>query len=724
MDQPVISIYPRISVVDSTETTPLDLFLSNIQSGLWQDIVLPIRAIRDKEERQRRKKTVPYVTISGIFPHRDDKGCKQHSGLLGVDIDDVGDRVEEYRALLSNDPYCYALFTSISGTGLCMLVKIDGDRHRDAFAGIAAHMIQKYQIVVDPTAVNPSRPRYVSYDPDLYTNTRSLQFKSYPAREKKRKSPAVVYVATEFEDLLNRMVQQRVECCEAYMDWLRVGFALADKMGERGREWYHALSAISGKYEYEASDKMYDACLKGSASEKRATIGTIYYFAKQAGLDITSPTTRKISSATTSLKRSGLSPDAIITNLAKFEGIDPDLSREVVEAAYQSTDNFSKEESTVEAVRTWLKTSFDFRRNIITGRIECADKPMEDEDFNTVYIEAKIIFPDLTFELFSRVLHSNNIPSYNPFIEFYNIHKDHPYNNEIARLWACVTVDNDEKLSYFGTKWLVSIVASIYGTHSPIMLVLAGEEQNTGKTEFFRRLPPQELIHYYAESKLDAGKDDEILMTQKLIIMDDEMGGKSKKDAKRLKELISKQTFSLRKPFGRTNVDINRIAVLCGTSNDLQLLNDPTGNRRIIPVQVQAIDFAAYNSIDKTALLIELFRMYKDGFDWRLGRDDIKLLSGETEVFQEFTLEYELINQYYELPTGTQCGESSATEIKVLLEAKSGQKLSLKKLGEELNRIGFKSIHRRVNGKTAKLYQVNEKTSTDYKPFVKDTYPF
>ncbi len=100
------------------------------------------------------------------------------------------------------------------------------------------------------------------------------------------------------------------------------------------------------------------------------------------------------------------------------------------------------------------------------------------------------------------------------------------------------------------------------------MLVLCGPRQGTGKTEFFRRILPPELIRYYAESKLDAGKDDEILMTQKLLIMDDEMGGKNKKEDKRLKELISKQTFSLREPYGRHNVELNRISVLCGTTND------------------------------------------------------------------------------------------------------------------------------------------------------------
>src|SRR5690606_8591490 len=122
------------------------------------------------------------------------------------------------------------------------------------------------------------------------------------------------------------------------------------------------------------------------------------------------------------------------------------------------------------------------------------------------------------------------------------------------------------------------------------------EKQGTGKTEFFRRLLPPELRQYYAESKLDAGKDDAILMTQKLIIMDDEMGGKSKKESKHLKELTSKQVFTLREPYGRMNVDLQRLAVLCGTTNDLEILND-LHNRRQIPIEVYGIDHEAYNAI-------------------------------------------------------------------------------------------------------------------------------
>lgn len=710
MANPQISIFPKISVTTSTDTTPVDLFLDNIRDGKWQDLVLPIRAIKDKEERQRRKKLVPYVTISGIFPERKDNGCKQHSGLLGVDIDDVGQRTEEYRALLGNDPYCYAIFTSISGQGLCMLVKIDGEKHREAFAGFADYLISKYQIVVDPTSVNPSRPRYVSYDPHLLHNPKSSPFKQYPKKQVNRKDPAVVFVQSEFTDLLKRMVEAQVNCTDNYMDWLRVAYALADKLGEQGRPYFHDLSALSGKYDYETCDKQYTLCSRGSASDKRATIGTIYWFAKQAGLDISSPLTKKIASATTSIKRSGGTVESIIETLQKFEDIDPMISRPIVEEAFASNADFSKEETAIEAIRTWLRNSFDFRRNIITGRVEVAGRPMVDTDYNTIFIEAKILFKELTFELFTRILNSANIPQYNPFLEFYAANRTYPYNNEIGRLWASIQCDNDERLQYFGTKWLVSIISSIHGIHSPLMLVLAGRKQNTGKTEWFRRLLPKEWQQYYAESKLDAGKDDELLMTQKLLVVDDEMGGKSKKESKRLKELTSKQTFSLRRPYGHSNEDINRLAVLGGTSNELDLLNDPTGNRRIIPIEVLGIDHAIYNSVNKTALFIQLFRMYEEGFEWQFSSADVAQLTGTTEQFMEYSQEYEMIQKFYlPGPEGSQgVQEMTATEIKIDLETKTNQKISLRKLGLELTHLKFeKRIKRRAEG-TAQVYFVRD----------------
>jgi hypothetical protein len=58
----------------------------------------------------------------------------------------------------------------------------------------------------------------------------------------------------------------------------------------------------------------------------------------------------------------------------------------------------------------------------------------------------------------------------------------------------------------------------------------------------------------------------------------------------------------------------------------------------------------------------------------------------------------------------------SATEIKIHLEDKSKQKISLKRIGMELKRMGFESTIKKVNGKTIQVYSVMETTQNTSKP--------
>ena len=201
------------------------------------------------------------------------------------------------------------------------------------------------------------------------------------------------------------------------------------------------------------------------------------------------------------------------------------------------------------------------------------------------------------------MIYSDFTEHYNPFLEYIEKHSHLNTTGNIDRLIDCITSDTPG-YGLFIRKWLLCIPASIHGHPVRLVLALLGR-QYTGKTEWFRRLLPTSLSRYYGESKMDAGKDDELLMCNKLILMDDEMGGKSKVDEKRFKELTSKSIFSLRAPYGRYNEDHKRLALLCGTSNDPEVINDPTGNTRILPINIISMDHEAYNAIDKDELLME-----------------------------------------------------------------------------------------------------------------------
>lgn len=721
-----ISIFPRASETKNGKVIDMDLFLDGVQNGKWQDIVLPIRAMKDKTARTEAKKKVPYVTVSGTFRERNNKGLLEPSGFIAIDIDNIDP--EETKDTLRTDRHVYAMFTSISGKGLCLIFKIDSKKHAEAFEGIQEYLFVTYNLVVDSAARDLSRPRFISFDPHIFINQGATKFTAYHKPIKAlTKVPQVVYVQSDFDSIIKEITARNIDITGDYHQWLAIGYGLADKFGEVGRSYFHDISQFSHLYKHASADKQYDACLRRSSSSKTSTIGTVIYLAKLAGIQTTSERTKLITTTAALAKKGRRTKDDTVKLLQDVEGISPSESEDIINQVYDNNIQPPTDESPVEAIENWLRQNYDFRRNYITRYIENGNTPMQEKDFNSIFIAAKKLFDkEVTNDLIKRIINSNFTSDYNPLLEFFLKHQTRKPKGCIKALFDTVESDTGlmdaeffpEYKSHFGTKWMVGIISAIHGKHSPLMLVLSGNKQGSGKTEFFRRLLPEELHQegrlypdYYAESKLDAGKDDNILMTQKLIIMDDEMGGKNKKEEKKLKELLSKQTFSLREPYGSNNVDLQRLAVLCGTTNENEILNDPTGNRRIIPINVLSINHTAYNDIDKTDLLMEAYWLWKDGYRWELSSDDVRVLNANTGHFEQSSAEYDLFVKHFKKPGNESDPWSvfmTSTEIKSILEMKSGQKLNPNRLGIELKRAGFERVSKKINGQPVKAYFVQQ----------------
>lgn len=693
-----ISIYTNVKQTESKDFTNINEFLSDIKEGRWQDSVLKIRTIQDKEIRRAEKIKLPNVTLSGIFGKRIDTDCKSHSGFIGIDLDDLNNEVESTRVLLEQDPYIFSIFSSVSGNGLCVIFKINPEKHRESFDGIADYLIKKYQLLADSTGINESRTRFVSYDPDLYSNEKCLTFKKYLPKPKKKSIPVTIFVQSEFDEVVTKMVQQGVSCVEDYRDWRDIGFGLADQFGEAGRTYFHSLSSVSVKYDPTICDKQYTQSLQRNGRPgNKITIATIYWHAKQAGINTTSERTKKIATATNTMKRAGLDAKTISDNLAKFEditGVD-----DIIQQAFSNDTN--EKTSLVDSLRMHLKHHYKLKRNVITRKLENDGKILDEIHLNTMYLDCLIMFEKLTFELFCKVLFSNNTIDYNPLHEWFEANKENKHTGVIDAFFGCFNTEDDIK--YFGKKWLVSVIASAYGNHSPLMLIFAGEKQGTGKTEAFRRMLPDELRQYYAEMSPGMKDTDfNLMLTQKLIVMDDECGGKSKKDAMHLKSMLSKQMFTLREPYGKMNVDLNRLAVLCGTTNDLEILNDPTGNRRLIPIEIISINIPSLNAINKTALIMEAWHLFNEGFDWQLSKEDIDRLATGTDKFQETSLENEMIQKFF---TYSEDYYLTTSEVKNTLETRTVQKYSLRRIGMELKRLKFS----RVKKSGSYVYMLQEK---------------
>ena len=714
-----ISYFDNLYQNTSTDTISIQQLLNDIKFGRWEKEVDKIRTAKDKEQRTSFKKNVPYVTISGKFVKRKKEDIVSHSGFICLDFDDLEDVDKAFNDICS-ESFVFSAFKSISGKGIAALVKIDSRKHLEAFLSLEVYFANKYQYFIDRACKDTTRARLVSHDQDLYSNPKSDKFDLYLPKsetQKKTKLPNVIVGEGDMEFIMNQITDSNIDLTDSsYFRWLEVGFAIASEYQESGRQYFHAISQASHKYDSERCDKQYDKCLKSGSSG--ITIATFFYYAKNAGLSIVSPQTKHIVTVAKMTKNGGRGIHEAVRVLKEVDGISPEVSTDIITKAYKKEDlSESNMLGRIDALEVFLSTSYNLKRNEVTRFIENNNEDVDTNFLNTAYIKARKEIDDkVRFEEIDRLIGSDFTPKYNPLKEFFqkNAHINTTGNiNMLARSIQTDTGAGSNYTELFLKKWLVGIISAIHGQHSPLLLALTGG-QGTGKTEFFRRLLPAEFSEYYAESKLDAGKDDEILMTQKILILDDEFGGKSKLEAKRLKELTSKDSFTLREPYGRKNVKLKRLAVLAGTSNDDQILNDPTGNRRILPIRILGIDHEQYNKIDKKELFMEAFWEWKKGYKWQLEREDVKTLNTNTNEFEQIRPEKELMLRYFKHPDHNKGGENveylQSMEIKARIEKMSGQKISAPKLGQELKQMGYffenKEIHGQVR-RVTKIIQIN-----------------
>ena len=738
---PKVSIFKNVGEVKNPVNMDFYEYLYKTRDGEWQDITMECRLIKDEKEKKEFKKTMPTTTLSGEFSYRNDKSLVNHSGYLSIDLDNLED-VEKVKKLMCADRNVFACWVSTGGNGLRVLFSIEESKHREAFLAISKYLFDRYELIADPNGINPSKPYIVSFDPYLYINPNENVpvFNKYIKETKIKQIPDFVHTASDFDYVMSQITGRRINICEDYNDWLKIGFALSEQFGENGRKFFHDISEQSSKYKSVVTDKQFNQCLKARGNSRPVGISSFYYLAKMHNVNIVTEQTKTIVRTTKNGKKAGLSKEQIIANLEKFNDITD--GNNVVESVYDNDSILDDvEESILFQVEMFISNNYKLRMNEVTGYLEQNGVTLTQSDLNSIYIATKKIVAKLDYQNFLRLLKSDFVESYNPFFEFFNsdgipvILPSSPVPNVgfnsplIDKLSCTIKNDNPSFTEFFLRKWMVGMVSAAHKVHSPLLLCLLGG-QNTGKTEFFRRLLPKELSGYYAESKLDKEKDDELLMTENLLIMDDELGGKSKQDAQKLKNITSKQYFSLRRPYGDHNEKILRLAVLAGTSNYKEILSDPTGNRRIIPIEVKDIDKDLYNSIDKKELLMEAYDLYKKGFDWRITHKDIEYLNDNQKEYEMIVKEKELIDQYY-FP-GDEF-KMTTTEILVELERLTNQKLNLNTVGRELLNLKYEKKSTRINGVIQKRWGVNkinrfspslDNSVTYAKPINKEDLPF
>ena len=117
-------------------------------------------------------------------------------------------------------------------------------------------------------------------------------------------------------------------------------------------------------------------------------------------------------------------------------------------------------------------------------------------------------------------------------------------------------------------------------------MVLTGD-QGAGKTSFIERLAL--LPEWYCSLNNIKGKDAISNLVGKIIVeLEEFVALRNAKSADEAKLFISARTSTVRLPYESFSADVKRTCVLVATTNDATFLGDFSGERRYLPVQVQA----------------------------------------------------------------------------------------------------------------------------------------
>jgi len=189
-----------------------------------------------------------------------------------------------------------------------------------------------------------------------------------------------------------------------------------------------------------------------------------------------------------------------------------------------------------------------------------------------------------------------------------------------------------------GRKWLISAVARamVPGTEVHSALIFCGD-QGAGKTSFFKILNPKP--EYYISGKVDLDNIQKATQTfrGKFLIEFGELSSFKKNELESVKDYLTNSVDTYVPKFENDSVNVPRMMVFGGTSNNMNILVDKTGNRRFWCVEVernQKVDLDKLKEI-KEALWSEAVQAYESGESHFLNEEESEMLNISNEQFME-----------------------------------------------------------------------------------------
>lgn len=378
-------------------------------------------------------------------------------------------------------------------------------------------------------------------------------------------------------------------------------------------------------------------------------------------------------------------------------------------------------------VENWLKMAYDFRYNTIKQKPEYRKLPTKGEPYQPLdkytllSIKRELDAGGFTISKdgIMDILCSSFSIAVNPVKDYFkNIFPWDEETDHIAELCATVKVKNPTHWETYFKKWLVGVVANVFidekcANHT--MLVLTGG-QGMFKTTWLDNLCPKSIKSYLFTGKLNLeSKDTLTLIAEYLFInIDDQLKQLHKKDENELKNLITTPNVKYRRPYDPIITEYPHLCSFMGSVNGNEFLNDPTGSRRFLPFEVLSINIAEAQKFDLDLVYSQAYYLFRNKMRYWFNDEEIDEQNKRNTEFAMSSQEEELVNYYFDTkpsygsPTGLKFLPSAIILSK--LETHSRLRLSAKKLGEALSKLGFEKKQKTHDNKTTWGYLIYEKT--------------
>ena len=341
-------------------------------------------------------------------------------------------------------------------------------------------------------------------------------------------------------------------------------------------------------------------------------------------------------------------------------------------SAFASDKDSRPRKSTIMEVEAFLTARYHFRRNILSLQVEYCKieilkngkierlaaqqfNVLTDAAENTLWIDMQRAGLNTDMQTLHAYLTSNYVKEFHPvkhYLESLPEWDGHDHIADLLRMVHCRDC-SPEDFDFYVRRWLVAMVAATLDDNvvNHQIFVLLGP-QGTYKTSFMNNLLPPELRQYFCmkTNSQRMTKDDAFALAENVLIDMEEIDSMGRQEVNQLKAMASQPFVKDRPAYGRSKVRLPHMASFCATGNNMQFLTDETGNRRWLVFEVDHIDNPWTTAINYAGVYSQIRHLLDTGFRYWFETDEIARLNTRNRTYETPNLARELISTRYRKP--------------------------------------------------------------------------